>query len=267
MTPDQIRWLTWGAIQHRPRGASRWDEPGTARAIADHCGTWGLEIATEHVLAHARDAKAKTPFAIKGNPPHTEPARAVRQPAKAGGDECRVHPGEYAGACRACAADRLAGDESAQPRRDKPAAAVSQRGAAACRTALGTPKPSPAPDAATSEPAVDDAASDLSPEPPNVQQRAGEPDDRPETACLADGCFRPTRQGICDRCRAKAIADDVDAGNVELIDRLKANQRERAHDRPAADPTAEPRRFTAADINHDRVHAAQARAATIRSNA
>ena len=33
MTPDQIRWLTWGAIQHRPHGAPKWDEPGTAKAI------------------------------------------------------------------------------------------------------------------------------------------------------------------------------------------------------------------------------------------
>lgn len=66
MTPEQIQWLTWGAIQHRPKGAPKWDEPGTHKAITDHCGSWGLEIATEHVLAHARDEKARTPFAIKG---------------------------------------------------------------------------------------------------------------------------------------------------------------------------------------------------------
>ena len=90
MTPDQIRWLTWGAIQHRPHGAPRWDEPGTLKAIADHCGTWGLDVATEHVLAHARDPKAKTPFAIKGNPPHTEPVKSPPRPPK---------PDE---ACRTC---------------------------------------------------------------------------------------------------------------------------------------------------------------------
>lgn len=110
MTPDQIRWLTWGAIQHRPKGAPKWDEPGTAKAIADHCGTWGLEIATEHVLAHARDPKARTPFAIKGNAPHTEPGKGVRFPAKPG-DDCPTHPGEWSTSCRACAADALAGDE------------------------------------------------------------------------------------------------------------------------------------------------------------
>lgn len=115
MTPDQIRWLTWGAIQHRPSGAPKWDEPGTHKAISDHCGTWGLEVATEHVLAHARDAKARTPFAIKGNKPHTEPTAGPRFPARAGVDECRYHRGEYEAACRACAADKLAGDEPPEP--------------------------------------------------------------------------------------------------------------------------------------------------------
>lgn len=78
--------------------------------------------------------------------------------------------------------------------------------------------------------------------------------DRPEQACTVDGCFRPTRDGICDRCRAKAIADDRDAANAALVDRLKANQRERAHTRPA--PSPEPKHFTADDIDHDRVRAA-----------
>lgn len=110
MTPDQIRWLTWGAIQHRPKGAPKWDEPGTHKAITDHCGSWGLEIATEHVLAHARDQKARTPFAIKGNRPHNEPSAGPRFPAKAG-EDCRYHRGEYDGACRSCAADKLAGDQ------------------------------------------------------------------------------------------------------------------------------------------------------------
>lgn len=114
MTPDQIRWLTWGAIQHRPKGAPKWDEPGTAKAIADHCGSWGLEIATEHVLAHARDEKARTPFAIKGNRPHNEPTAGPRFPATKGEDECELHKGEWAGSCRACAADRLAKDPEAR---------------------------------------------------------------------------------------------------------------------------------------------------------
>ena len=88
MTPEQLRWLTWGAIQHRPAGAPRWDEPGTAKAIADHCGTWTLEVATEHVLAHARDPKARTPFAIKGHAPSHDAQRAPRFPARRGDDLC-----------------------------------------------------------------------------------------------------------------------------------------------------------------------------------
>lgn len=82
MTPEQINWLTWGAVQHRPHGAPKWDEPGTHKAIADHCGTWGIDVATQHVLAHARDPKARTPFAIKGNAPHTEPAKSAPRPLK-----------------------------------------------------------------------------------------------------------------------------------------------------------------------------------------
>jgi hypothetical protein len=82
MTPDQIRWLTWGAIQHRPKGAPRWDEPGTHKAITDHCGTWGLDVATDHVLAHARDPKARTPFAIKGNRPAAGVDKPVARPPK-----------------------------------------------------------------------------------------------------------------------------------------------------------------------------------------
>jgi hypothetical protein len=261
MTPDEIRWLTWGAIQHRPRGARRWDEPGTAKAIADHCGSWALSIATEHVLAHARDPKAETPFVIKGNAPHTEPTRAVRQPAKPGGEECPMHPGEYAAACRSCAADRLAGDESTRPQRQKAPADVAHRGAGACRAALAgvTPIPSPAPDV-VSEPAVDDAAEGSGPLALDVQRRAGE--DRPETACLAPGCYRPTRDGICDRCRAKAAAEDLQTANAELIGRLHANERERARNRPEPDPDAPPPRyFTSADYDPEKVHAAQARAA------
>lgn len=117
MNPDQIRWLTWGATQHRPHGAPRWDEAGTHAAIVECCASWDFAAATEHVLAHARDPKARTPFAIKGPKPHTDPTRAGRQPAKAGGDECQIHAGEYADSCRGCAADALVGDDAQPPRR------------------------------------------------------------------------------------------------------------------------------------------------------
>jgi hypothetical protein len=41
-----------------------------------------------------------------------------RRPAKPG-DDCRYHPGEHTDSCRACAADRLAGD-TPQPRPTTP---------------------------------------------------------------------------------------------------------------------------------------------------
>ena len=69
MTPEQISWLTWGAVRQRPHGAPKWDEPGTRVLIEKHCGTWAFEVATEHVLAHARDPKARTPAAIRGAAP------------------------------------------------------------------------------------------------------------------------------------------------------------------------------------------------------
>lgn len=125
------------------------------------------------------------------------------------------------------------------------------------RAALGlAPEPSPAPGVGAPVPAVDDAAAHPGREPQDVQQRAGEPD-RPETACAALGCFRPTTDGICDRCRATAAAEDVQAANAELVERLHANEAERARNRPPADP-APPRYFTSADYDPERVHAAQA---------
>lgn len=125
------------------------------------------------------------------------------------------------------------------------------------RALAGIPEPSPAPDVAAPEPAVDEAAAGLGTQPQDVQQRAGE-SDRPETACSVDGCFRPTTQGICDRCREEASAEDVRAANAELVERLHANERERAHTRP--EPTHEPpRHFTSADIDPERVRAAMAR--------
>jgi hypothetical protein len=88
--------------------------------------------------------------------------------------------------------------------------------------------------------------------------------DRPETACAAPGCFRPTTDGICGRCRATAAAEAVQAANAELIERLHANERERARTRPPVDP-GPPHYFTSADYDPERVHAAQAQAAAERS--
>lgn len=121
MTPDEVKWLTWGARRLRPHGAPKWDEPGTRAAIEKHCGSWDLSIATEHVLAHARDPKARTPAAIRGTAPSsTTPERQPRFPAKAGADdECRVHPGEWADSCRICRGPRVV-DETPDDRPRRP---------------------------------------------------------------------------------------------------------------------------------------------------
>ena len=114
MNDEELRWLTWGAIHHRPHGAPKWDEPGTAQAIRERCGNWELDVATQHVLAHARDPKARTPFAIKGTAPSTEPTRAPRRPPKPA-DECRLHLGEWADACRICMAPKAIDDDGTTP--------------------------------------------------------------------------------------------------------------------------------------------------------
>lgn len=258
--------LTYIAVRLRQEtyGCAKWDHAGTFSVIRELIGQNYSET-LHRVIGHAMDPEARTPGAIRRPfvPKRPdEPGRRV--PAKAG-EDCRRHPGEYVGSCRACSVEHL--DAPTDPVLDDQDRTAGRQLLAEIRARrLGTPEHSPAPDVA-SVPAVDDAAAPPGrDESQDVQQRAGESDQRPETACSADGCFRPTRDGICDRCRAKAIADDVDAANAALVDQLKANQRERAHARPPADP-GPPRYFTGADINHDKVHAAQARAATERSNA
>lgn len=70
-----------------------------------------------------------------------EPQTSSRYPAKAGSpDECRLHPGEWAVSCRACAADRLTGEQST-PGRLTPAAEVAARVAELKRLARQTGDP------------------------------------------------------------------------------------------------------------------------------
>lgn len=115
MTPDQIAWLAWGAVQHRPAHSTKWDQASTAKVITDHCASWGFEHATAHVLAHARDPKAKTPGAIKGKfTPDNEPAAGAFRPPKPE-QMCQLHGGWLNG-CSGCAADEKAGDKTPRNR-------------------------------------------------------------------------------------------------------------------------------------------------------
>lgn len=115
-TPRDAQALTYLArrLRDTTHGAGAWDEAGTHAVISKLVGQ-SLAIAAERVLHHAADPKAQTPGAIMR--PFTPPGpdmHAPRFPARAGVGECRIHKGEHADGCRACAADELAGDEEAR---------------------------------------------------------------------------------------------------------------------------------------------------------
>lgn len=123
-------------LRAETHGAGKWDDAGLTSVLAKLKGH-NLAITVERVTRHAADADARTPGAIE-RPFMPGPVEAgPRFPAKAGGDECRAHPGEHATGCRSCAADRLANDAPAPIHRQKPPAEVATRGAAACRSELG----------------------------------------------------------------------------------------------------------------------------------
>lgn len=121
LTDQDARALTFIAcrIRKEVHGAREWDDAGTYAEISKLLGH-NLPIVVERVTRHAGDVEAKTPGAIRRPFIPAAPDNGNRQPAKAG-DDCRIHPGEWADNCRACASDRLAGDVT--PRR--PLEAVS----------------------------------------------------------------------------------------------------------------------------------------------
>lgn len=259
--------LTYLACRLRAEtyGCGNWDQAGTFSVIRELIGQNYAE-SLHRVVGHAMDPEARTPGAIRRPfvPKRTdEPGR--RQPAKAG-EDCLRHPGEYVGSCRPCSVEHLHAPTDPVLDDDRTAGRELLAEIRARRHG-GNPEPSPAHGVpAPSEPPAPPVTSRADVGDDHGPASAGEPD-RPETACAADGCYRPTRDGICDRCREKAAAEDIDAANAELVDRLRANERARAHTRPAPDPAAQTRYFTGVDYDPQRVHAAQARAATQRSNA
>lgn len=120
-TNDQdARALTYLArrIRKETHGCREWDDAGTYAVIAELIGQ-NLAITIERVTRHAADPEAKTPGAIRRPFTPEAPRPGHRFPAKAGQD-CRIHPGEWADTCRACAADRLVGDHT--PERPEPPA-------------------------------------------------------------------------------------------------------------------------------------------------
>ena len=108
LTADQLQALTWLACETRRTtiGAAEWDKPGTHKAITDICGTWGFVTAVDHVIAHARDSKARTPYAMRGTKPNPEPTNRRPHPLRANDpEECRTHAGQHRDHCGPCASE------------------------------------------------------------------------------------------------------------------------------------------------------------------
>lgn len=110
-TEQDLRALAYLAqrLRTETHGAAKWDHAGlwpVLKRLEGH----NLALTIERVTRHAADPDARTPAAIE-RPfvPEAPKATGVRYPPKAA-DECRLHPGEWATSCRACAGDALAGD-------------------------------------------------------------------------------------------------------------------------------------------------------------
>lgn len=96
-------------LRAETHGAGDWHDNGLTAVLAKLEGH-NLAITIERVTRHAGDPEARTPAAIE-RPFMPEVATpGPRFPARAGQNECRIHPGEHDGSCRACAADALVGD-------------------------------------------------------------------------------------------------------------------------------------------------------------
>jgi hypothetical protein len=120
-TPDRVQMLAHLACASRGHGAKSWDEPGVVAMIRKLLERgFGMQEVIDRVFAHAWDATANTPgtiltpktrTVIESNPAPFPVTRA---------EECRLHPGEQPGLCRACAADRLVDDTTSVPKQDPP---------------------------------------------------------------------------------------------------------------------------------------------------
>lgn len=107
-TISDVAALTHLAVRLREDtyGCGKWDHAGTNAVIRELIGQ-NLAETIHRVVGHSMDPAARTPGAIRRPfvPAKVdEPGR--RQPAKAG-EDCRLHPGEYVGSCRACAVDGI----------------------------------------------------------------------------------------------------------------------------------------------------------------
>lgn len=132
ISKDQARMLTALAIACRPVGAPTWDEEGTFRAIGK-IAQWPIGMVCEHVIAHAQDAKAKTPGVIGSSyKPEVSAGTAKRGNPKRD-QECPDHPGQWPDNCAGCRVEPIAAYYDPEP---DPHAKVSHADASLARAML-----------------------------------------------------------------------------------------------------------------------------------
>ena len=112
-----------------------WDKPGIEHALGVARGKGTAPVVAVAAIRAAAQASNRTPAVIGMDGAHwREPATGqpkathatLRPPQRH--EECPEHGGEWAGTCRGCAADQLAGDETqpAELRRPDRAAQVAR---------------------------------------------------------------------------------------------------------------------------------------------
>lgn len=92
-----------------------WDHPGILTALRQ-CDAYDKQATIRAALTAACDDNVRTPGLIPKPGSHWDQPASTRQatttrtrrPPKRD-QECSQHPGEWAGTCRCCAADRLTG--------------------------------------------------------------------------------------------------------------------------------------------------------------
>lgn len=119
-TDQDARALTYLAkrLREETYGANTWDEAGIHAVIAKLIGR-NLPTLVEQVTRHASDPEAKTPGAINRPFLPEAPKAGANYPPKKH-EACPNHPGHRADSCAGCAADKLAGDPTAEPVRPRP---------------------------------------------------------------------------------------------------------------------------------------------------
>lgn len=103
---DELRAIAFLAqrIRRSTPGAGPWDEHGLMSNLRK-LQNRNLHMTTEHVLRHAADPKAKSPGVLLAGFTPAAPSNAGTPHPPKKVDECREHPGQFAGNCATCLTD------------------------------------------------------------------------------------------------------------------------------------------------------------------